>query len=248
MDIEKLLDRQLPKIPTEISKALDEGEITKTAFENKNDILSKSELQKEVGYKKMADGTYLVSMTCPMPGITPEMLSWWFWWHPQEKLRYRIWYPGEHIGISYHKKDIDYFSKATMPPFEANTHYPIERIGKAVLPLRIDFVSAKDFGFSKQAMQDNHIPLIVCGHVGAFNNLVRHTEMAHIFKRTDDGLFMISRFWLGRSMNPILRRLIINDSMARGMAEHCCVEYRSLWEILPRLYEEYSQEKAALCQ
>lgn len=71
-------------------------------------------------------------------------------------------------------------------------------------------------------------------------DMVKHTEMAHIFKQTDDGLFMISRFWLGKTMtNPMLRKLIITEDMAKGMAKHCCIEYRNLHEILPLLYEEY---------
>ena len=90
------------------------------------------------------------------------------------------------------------------------------------------------------ALSKNDIPEIVCGHVGAFNNLVKHTEMAHIFKQTENGLFMISRFWLGKTMKTSsLRKLIITEDMARGMAEYCCIEYRNLCEILPLLYEEY---------
>ena len=64
--------------------------------------------------------------------------------------------------------------------------------------------------------------------------------MAHIFKQTEDGLFMISRFCLGKTLpTPLLRKLIITDNMARCMAEHCCIEYRNLCEILPILYDEY---------
>lgn len=56
----------------------------------------------------------------------------------------------------------------------------------------------------------------------------------------ENGLFMISRFWLGKTMkNPLLRKLIITEDMARSMAEHCCVEYRNLQAILPVLYAEY---------
>ena len=76
--------------------------------------------------------------------------------------------------------------------------------------------------------------------MGAFKGLVWHTEMAHIFKQTDDGLYMFSRFWLGKIMNPVMRNFIINDDMARGMAEHCCIEYRNLCEILPMLYKKYA--------
>lgn len=85
---------------------------------------------------------------------------------------------------------------------------------------------------------ENDIPVIVCGHVSAFGGWIPHTEMAHIYKRTGDGLFLISRFWLGETMTPWLRKRVMTDKLARGMAEHCCVEYRNLVEILLELYKE----------
>ena len=240
MELQNLLSKPLPVIPADIKAALDKGKITKTSFDNKNDVISETTLQTEVGYTKMDDGTYLVSMVCPMPGITVDMIEWWFWWHCQDSLRYQVWYPGDHISIKYHKKDRDFFEQPSMPVFVPNTQCPVERIGGMKMPLRIDFITPEEFGFSRQLMTENNIPKIICGHVGAFNNLVQHTEMAHIFKQTEDGLFMISRFWLGKTMkNPLLRRIIITEDMARGMAEHCCIEYRNLREILPILYTEY---------
>ncbi len=240
MDLSDLMNKPLPQMPSEITDALRENVITRTRFEEKNKILSDTVLQAEVGYTKMEDDTYLISMVCPMPGITVDMIKWWFWWHAQDSQRYQAWYPGEHVSIRFHKKDKAYFEQPTMPPFAANTHYPTEKIGGIKIPLRIDFVTPEEFGFSRQEMQDNHIPQIVCGHVGAFNNLVQHTEMAHIFKQTEKGLFMISRFWLGKAMrNHLLKKLIITEDMAKGMATHCCIEYRNLCEILPSLYNAY---------
>ncbi len=239
MELKDLLDKSLPTIQPEMLEQIGKSKIAKTLFENKNDILTSPKLQKEVGYVKMDDGTYLVSMVCPMPGVTPEMIEWWFWWHAQDSLRYQAWYPGEHVSIKYHKKNKAYFEEPTVPPFSANTHYPVERIGGVKMPLRIDFVTPEDFGFSRSMMNENNIPLIVCGHVSAFN-VIKHTEMAHIFKGADDGLFLISRFWLGKTMkNKLLRGMIINEKMARGMMEHCFVEYRNLCEILPSLYEKH---------
>lgn len=239
MSIKDLMKKELPKIPDEIQMALSKNEITPTSFYEKNNILKCEKLQKEVGYKKLDDGSYLVSMYCPMPNITPEMIEWWFWWHPQKDERYQVWFPGAHFSIGFSQKQADYFACEKLPQFQNNTQYPVEKIGGTKMPLRIDFVKPEEFGFSKSVMQENNIPLIVCGHVGAFNGLVWHTEMAHIFKQTDDGLFMISRFWLGKTMkNPLLRKLIITDKMAKGMAEHCCVEYRNLLEILPILYRD----------
>ena len=239
MKITELMKKPLPQIPSDITAALFKNDITLTSFDCKNNILLNADLQNEVRYKKADDGTYLVSMICPMPDITPEMIEWWFWWHPKKSERYRVWYPGSHFSIGYSKKQASYFECETRPPFRNNTQYPDEKIGGARIPLRIDFVTPEEFGFSKSVMQENNIPLIVCGHVGALNGFVQHTEMAHIFKQTEDGLFMISRFWLGKTMkNPLLRKMIITDKMAKGMAEHCCVEYRNLVEILPVLFRD----------
>lgn len=44
---------------------------------------------------------------------------------------------------------------------------------------------------------------------------------------------------LPRTLHQPLRRMMINDAMAKGMAEHCAVEYRNLTEILPDLYHEF---------
>lgn len=239
MIIDELMAKRLPKIPAEIAKQIDEKNlITLTDFENKNEILFNLKLQREIGYGRFPDGSYLVSMFCPMPNITADMIKWWFWWHPQKSERYRVWFPGEHYSVSYNKKNCDYFNWSVCPDFEPNIQYPTERIGKIKMPLRIDFVTPEEFGFSSDSMKENNIPLIVCGHVAACRGLVWHTEMAHIFKQTDEGLFMISRFWLGKNLkNPLLRKIILTDQTAKGMAEHCCVEYRNLVEILPYLYK-----------
>ena len=102
-----------------------------------------------MGYCKFSEGSYLVFMTCPMPNITPEMIQWWFWWHPQKDERYQIWFPGEHFAISYAKKDKDYFEQEELPAFQNNTQYPVERIGGMKMPLRIDFVEPTEFGLEK---------------------------------------------------------------------------------------------------
>ncbi len=218
--------------------------ITKTEFKDKNDILGYENLQKETGFERLNDGTYLVSVTCPMPGITPEMIEWWFWWHPQAKERYRMWFPGEHISIYFGKKDKEYFSAETLPEFKPNSQYPVERIGGAAMPLRIDFTCPEEFGFDRKTMNCNNIPLIVCGHVGVLNGLIWHTEMAHIFKQTDSGLFLISRFWIGETLkNPFFRKLVLTDKTAKSMLEHCHREYRNLADLLPEVYKANNRTK-----
>lgn len=231
---------QMPNciIPDDIKASLETaGSITLTQFQDKNSVLSDASLQMETGCKKLPDGDFLVSMYCPMPGVTKEMVDWWFWWHPQKSERYKIWYPGEHFAVGYRKKDKEYFTAKSLPPYKSNIQYPVEKIGKLILPLSIEFVSAEDFGFSKEAMKENNVATIVCGHVGAFGRMIQHTEMAHIFFEREDGLFMVSRFWLGKRLkNPLIRKVMLNFGTAKGMAEHCCVEYRNFAERIPLLY------------
>lgn len=225
--------------PEDIRKQLQSPQITLTGFEEKNTVLLRADLRQEVGYGRFSDGSYLVSMTCPMPGVTPEMIAWWFWWHPQADERYQMWFPGEHYGISYDKKNKDYFTQSSLPAFQPNTQYPVERIGSMKMPLRIDFVWPETFGFSRQAMEENNIPIIVCAHVSAFRGLVPHTEMAHIFQQTEEGLFLTSRFWIGKTLtNRLLRKAILTEQTAMGMAEHCCMEYRNLARLLPKIYHQ----------
>ncbi len=235
----ELLNKPLPVMPEDICKKLECSNITYTSLKNCNHILEREDLQQEVGYSKFEDGSWMVSMICPMPGITADMIRWWFWWHCQDNLRYQVWFPGEHISIKYHKKDCAYFEQQNIPTFQPNSQCPVEKIGGTKMPLQIDFITPEQFGFDRQIMKQNNIPVIVCGHVSVFGGLIPHTEMAHIYKHTEDGLFLISRFWLGKTMNPLLRKLIMTEKMARGMAEHCCIEYRNLCEILPMLYEKY---------
>lgn len=234
-----LLNKPLPVIPSEIQNRLDDPKITLTPMHRMNDILLDKNLQNDIGFAQFPDGSWMVSMVCPMPGISKEMIDWWFWWHCQENLRYQVWYPGNHISIKYHKKDLAYFERPTMPDFQPNSQCLLEKIGGTTMPLRLDFVTPEQFGFTKEAMVRGNVATIVCGHVSAFNGLVPHTEMAHIYKQSDGGLFLISRFWLGKTMHPLLRKLIMTKDMARGMAEHCCIEYRNLTQILPELYKEY---------
>ena len=88
--------------------------ITLIEFSEKNAVLESAELQSEMGYALLPNGNYLVSMTCPMPGVTTDMIQWWFWWHPQADERYQAWFPGEHFRISYARKDKPYFAQKTV--------------------------------------------------------------------------------------------------------------------------------------
>lgn len=245
MDIQKYINMPNAKMPEEIVNRLgSQSSITPTDFKDKNEILYSELLQNEIGFVKMAGGDYLVAMTCYMKGVTKEMVDWWFWWHPQANERYVAWFPGEHFRIDYPKKYEPYFNAKDVPPFQDNMQRPVERVGNMKMPLSINFVSPVEYGFTEQSMRENKVATIVCGTVGVLNNLFLHTEMAHIFFQKEDGLYLVSRFWIGKKLNnKILRKIMLTSETAHAMAEHCCIEYRNFAKKVPVMYNEYLQEK-----
>ncbi len=246
MNLDKYISMENSKIPPALQEKLSQkGGITKTEFCNKDEILCNKLLQKECGYDIMDDGSYLVAMTVPMPAVTKEMIEWWFWWHASDSKRYKAWYPNEHIAISYDKKDKDYFNSKTVPPFKAVTHYPVERVGKFCAPLSIKFVTAVDFGFSQQLI--NNAEHIICGHVGAFKDFVPNTEMTHIYFKTDTGLISVSRFWLGKRVkSKLIRKIFVTEKQAKDMAEHCFIEYNNFVRKIPLMYADWCEENKYL--
>ncbi len=236
MDIEELLNKPLPTIPQDINT--ENHNVTFVAFDDKNRILSDASVQKEAGYVRYENG-YYVAMYCEMPDVTKEMLDWWFRWHPLADIRYQAWYPSAHKKISYAAKDKSYFNAENRPSFRNNTQYPREEIGGKTATLRIRFVSPTEFGFNESIINENDILGAICGHVGV-KGLFSHTEMCHIIKQTNNGVLLISRFWMGELLkSKLLKKVILTDGLAKGMTEHCCIEYRNLAAILPGLYATY---------
>ncbi len=241
MDLNSFINMPSEPMPADIKQKLESiGNITKTTFADKNDVLTNADARYDCGYDVMKDagGYYLVSMYAPMPDVTEDMVKWWFWWHPQAPARYKAWFPTEHKGISFSKKNKAYFAHTNTPPFERNTQYPYERVGKLTVPLAIDFVDPIEFGFSKTAMEQNNVATIVCGHVSAFYGLIPNTEMAHIFFKTEKGLLLVSRFWLGINVkNAFLKKRLVTEAQAKDMAYHCCIEYRNFAKRIPLMYK-----------
>lgn len=214
--------------------------VTKVDFEDKNELLTRKDVRDERGWIRMDDGHYFVASSCDMPGVTKEMLNWWFWWHPQNSERYQMWFPGEHYRISYAKCDQEYFTAQVMPPFKPNRQLPVERVGNVVLPLAIDFVTPEDFGFAPEVMQRERVGTIICGHVSALWGAIPNTEMAHIAFEKEDGIQLMSRFWLGKNVSSrLLRMIFVTEANAQGMAAHCIEEYTNLARILPDLYHQH---------
>jgi hypothetical protein len=96
-------NRKPAEIPSTVIRDIQNGpypEEFALSFKKINDLLIPGYLPLENGYCKMSDGSIFVAVLTEMPKVTGEMLDWWFWWHPVNPLRYKVWYPGSHFGTS----------------------------------------------------------------------------------------------------------------------------------------------------
>ena len=199
----------------------------------------------------MPNGVGYVAIRTPMPGLSAEMVDWWFDWHPRDPMRYRIWHPQAHRDNS--------LEPSARPGAKAHwgaTHHPVEDVGTGVVNARIAFRSPRVLGFSTDALDDPAVATVVCAEVGDDSRRVRHTSMAHVFLREDSGVVLRSHFWLGARIRPylpaplsaplgallnnrVVRGSALPDGLPQALALHCAEEYANLATLLPELYGRF---------
>lgn len=94
----KFFDMPYPEVAAETLALMKEPMDPALALpiQQRNDLLKPGYLEREAGYCVMPDGSGYVASYVKMPGVTLEMLEWWFAWHGMESLRYKIWDPNDH--------------------------------------------------------------------------------------------------------------------------------------------------------
>jgi hypothetical protein len=209
-------------------------------------------LEVETGWTVLPDGSVQVAVATAMPDLTPEMVEWWFDWHPRRSGRYRVWHPSAHIANALVPAD-----PPQAKPSWGTVNLVEEDIGSGPITARIEFLSPSNFGFAGDYPDDATVGTIICARVG--DSRVTHTDMAHVFLRDGEGLMLRSRFWIGERIRPRLpgpadfigeaiepflsrrtiRRLAIPAGLGPGLTRHCAEEYSHLNLILPGLFERF---------
>jgi hypothetical protein len=238
--IHEMFEVPLPKLSSDVRKKIQKpSDITEISRFNINQLLVDENIQNEIGYKKLDNGNYILAMTLNMPHITEDMIEWWFWWHSENSVVYRLWYPGHHSSIL--NLDDKVF-KGKFNGFKPCTHHVIENFGKGNMELAIKFRYPEYFGFDKTLFKKNNISNVISATVGSLSGKVGHTDMVLIFKEKEDGLQLIVRYWIGKNIPSIIKRRIINDDNAYLLSKHCYIKYTRLVEILPKLYDNYREK------
>lgn len=241
----KYYDPVFAPLAPEVAAAISGGPVDcsmATPFERIGDLLEPGYLSVENGYCLNPDGTGFVAVKTDFPGATAEMIQWWFWWHANEDLRYKIWCPGDHYAISVANvaqasdRSLSYEQRRV-----GNTHFPYENTGNGVYELAIHFVPSESFGLDPSQFAAAGVEAMVCANVGytSFGTTFDHTVMCHEFRRHGDGLELRSRFWMGKLLPSSIRPLVITSDVAKGLASHCAHEYSHLSGFLPAIFQEF---------
>ncbi|MBX7076633.1 MAG: hypothetical protein K1X33_04905 [Methanobacteriaceae archaeon] len=238
--IDEMFEIPLPKLSSEVRRKIHKpSDITSISKNNINELITDSAIQDEIGFRKSDNGNYLIAMNLDMPDITSDMIEWWFWWYSQNSLLYRLWYPGSHSNILNIE---DKVFKGNFHGFKPCTHRVVEDFGHGNMELAIKFRNPEYFGFNRELFNENEIGTVISATVGSISGNIGHSDMVHVFKEKEDGLQIISRFWIGKNLPLILKRRFINDDTAYLLSKHCFIEYTRLSEILPKLYDAYREK------
>jgi hypothetical protein len=254
-ELEAYLDRPMTAPAPDVLAAIERGPIDPSEALGRDELdrlTDPAPLPAETGWCTLADGVGYVAVRTAMPGVSAEMVDWWFDWHPADDLRYRIWHPRAHFANAVERP-----SAQGAKAHWGTVHHPVEDVGVGRVRARIAFVPPTQLGMASDHLDDPAVATIVCGWAGDDGRRVRHTPMVHAFLNEPDGVVLRSRFWLGAALRPYLpgvlaaplaavlntravRRRALPDELPRALAHHCAEEYANLAAFLPALYERYA--------
>jgi len=234
-------------MPPESSiKAMDESPLEPhlaIPIAEKDRLLIPGYTEGEYGYCTMPDGSGYVAALIDMPGVTKDMVEWYFAWFGLENLRYMIWDPECHHAVELAKKEyIEQRCNYNLSALERRWGTEIiatEDIGGGSVPLTISFLTPGQFGHDTDKCFSP--PNATINNINLFNGDIPMGSATHLYRTTDRGVELRARFWLGWIVDDG-KDILVNDkvplALVKGLAYHCLVEYSNLGAILPQLYEE----------
>lgn len=222
-------------------------------IENLNDLLNPGYMEVEAGFCCLPNGAAFVANHTPMPGVTVDMINWWFAWHSLEDLRYKIWWPKGHFAISINDEDRKKVLDPDRPAplkFQGITHYVVEDVGTGTEDIMISFLTPEDMGFDMSRFKTPNVGTIVAANGlaspgGAPPDAPKAPAvMCHFIREIPDGIEFRTRFWMGYHIIDRKPRLLlptdvqIPEAVPQELGRHNIFEYSNLRAILPQIYKE----------
>ena len=208
------------------------------------------------GWCLFDDGSTVMCAKTEYPGVTAEMFQWWFAWHALEDLRYMLWCPPSHYGVTPSLELRQRLKDPNLSLFEKTHDISIHQIYESVAIDYLNFycscpVGSFDMDFHDpqyRGLTDENAALLkgdqgmaaICGA----------ERMLHLFVENEDGTggTCYTNFWFGvqRDENGVWHGVKEKeggksyDLLQRVMtiAQHANKEFSLLASFLPELYAE----------
>jgi hypothetical protein len=223
-----------------------------------NALLEPGYLALENGYARLDDATLYVSALTPMPGVTGEMIDWWFAWHGEESARYQLWHPRDHISAHW-RTPVSCAAGSDRTQWQQlyrnNVSEVDEYVGSTLMRLAIAFAEPSAY-LDVSRFESSATETVICGRTYSRKESTAAGRLLHQIRRTSDGVEMRSRFWLadfepqapviGALLRPLLnsrrmRTTLVPDGVGRDLLTHCAEEMAHLAEFLPALFNRVNQ-------
>ncbi len=171
---------EMAALPSHIVTALEHGPQAAPVlldFDDAATILDEGYQQTENGYGHLRDGGIQVSARTDMPGVTPQMWSWWFGWHGSDARRYKLWHPRAHVSARWDDDGPD-------GHYVGRTSLIEEYIGSAFTKGAIAFVEPSALGLDPAKLGEG---IAVCARLGSSDLPVDVGWFVHHVRPTADG-------------------------------------------------------------
>jgi len=217
--------------------------------EDINSLLDPGYEEIETGFCTLPNGAGYVAVNNRFPGVTLDMVNWWFAWHGLEDLRYMLWFNRGHHGIDVSAEDRRIILDPATPmeaKFQGLTHYVIEDAGNGIEDIQISFLSPEDFGFDMDKFNSGRFALVAGNGISQSRagGPKAPAVMMHLFREVPGGVESRTRFWMGyhimgkKPIKLLPDEIKIPVQAPMGLAFHNVEEYSNLAAILPDLYRE----------
>ena len=208
----------------------------------------------ESGYTRLRDGEARVAIATPMPGCSAEMVDWWFGWHAEDPVRYKLWHPGAHVHACW-VEDADPTARGRAR-YVGRTSLVDEYLGSNLGRFAIRFVAPASLGLSEVALAEESGATAVCARVGLVDLPLDVGYLVHHVRPAGDGVEMRSRFWLGGPHAAVRGAGRLGEVVGRAASRwvrpterdaldllvHCAEEMAHLATLLPDIHAAYGGE------
>ena len=224
-------------------------------IEQIGNLLEPGYLPIESGWCVLPNGTGYIANHVKMPGVTIDMINWWFAWHGLEDLRYKIWWPDGCFAASV--SDIDR-KKILDPSYSIHdktwgrTHHLVKDIGPGPDYIACSYLRpAEDIGIDMSKFDPKTMTIMAANGVALTVNPQGLEDihkkalfLCHFFREIPGGVEARGRFYIGcKYLDKVPYKIlppgiVIPEIASKAMGFHNVLEYANLASFLPELYAE----------